>query len=324
MWLCYSIYIQLIAHPHLETSWFQIKESLSSVNIFYLVLVILLMLCNWGLEAAKWKLSASLIHPISFWKAFKAVFSGVSISMITPNRVGEYLGRMMYMPEGKRLKVISVTLINSLSQILLTLLMGTMGFLFLRSSLIEGKLISSVWYSFISGVLIASFIILTLFYFALPLIEKLLEKLFATSRYLYLVEALHLFNMQRLLLLLLLSFVRYAVFASQYIVVFRLFEVDIPFVTLYWIMSLVFLTLAIIPSISLVELGIRGEVSLQLVGLFTVNSLGVLLTSVSIWFVNLIIPALVGSILILGLKLFDKKPKERSVKVEKYYSDEMD
>jgi hypothetical protein len=72
-------------------------------------------------------------------------------------------------------------------------------------------------------------------------------------------------------------------------------------------MTVVFLTLAIIPSIALVEIGVRGEVSLQLLGLFTNNSLGIVLTSITVWLVNLIIPALAGSILILGLRMFKRR-----------------
>ena len=44
------------------------------------------------------------------------------------------------------------------------------------------------------------------------------------------------------------------------------------------------------------------KVSLKLIGLFSGNNLGIGLTSVSIWFINLIIPALAGSLLILGIK----------------------
>jgi len=72
-------------------------------------------------------------------------------------------------------------------------------------------------------------------------------------------------------------------------------------------MSLVFLALAVIPSITLVELGIRGEISLQLIGIFAGNNLGILLTSGSVWFINLIMPALAGSLLILSIKIFKQK-----------------
>jgi hypothetical protein len=57
----------------------------------------------------------------------------------------------------------------------------------------------------------------------------------------------------------------------------------------------------------LVEVGLRGEISLQLMGIYTVNNLGVGLTSATIWFLNLVLPAILGSILILGIKVFKRK-----------------
>jgi hypothetical protein len=68
-----------------------------------------------------------------------------------------------------------------------------------------------------------------------------------------------------------------------------------------------FLVLAVIPTIALVEVGLRGEISLRLMGMFTTNSLGISLASVSIWFINLVLPAIVGSVLFLGIKVFNRK-----------------
>jgi hypothetical protein len=67
------------------------------------------------------------------------------------------------------------------------------------------------------------------------------------------------------------------------------------------------LILAVVPSIALVEIGLRGEASLQMMAMFTTNTLGVGLTSASIWFVNLVLPAIVGSVLFLGIKVFKRK-----------------
>ncbi|HVE61979.1 MAG TPA: hypothetical protein VNA26_09175, partial [Chitinophagaceae bacterium] len=100
-----------------------------------------------------------------------------------------------------------------------------------------------------------------------------------------------------------------SVFVIQYLLIFRLFEVNASLSILIWAMSLVFLALAVIPSVTLIELGIRGEVSLQLIGIFAANNLGILLTSVSVWFINLIVPALFGSVLILTLKIFKRRNK---------------
>jgi hypothetical protein len=224
-----------------------------------------------------------------------------------PNRVGDYLGRILYLPDGKRLKVISLTVIGSISQLLITLLAGIVGFIVLKESLIASGKLHAIAYQFGLFGLLAAALLLTLFYFNLPAFEKALERWFPKSSYLYLVEAVQSFGMQRLGHLLLLSGVRYAVFISQYILAFRLFGVDVSLLNVVWVMSLVFLALAVIPSIVLLEVGIRGQVSLQLVGLFTANSLGILLTSVTIWAVNLMIPALAGAVLILSVKVFKRQ-----------------
>jgi hypothetical protein len=88
---------------------------------------------------------------------------------------------------------------------------------------------------------------------------------------------------------------------------FSLFDIELPVAVTWSVVSVLFLILAVVPSIALIEIGLRGEVSLQLMGMFTVNPLGVSLASVSIWFINLVLPAIVGSILFLGIKVFKRK-----------------
>jgi hypothetical protein len=63
----------------------------------------------------------------------------------------------------------------------------------------------------------------------------------------------------------------------------------------------------VVPTIALVELGLRGHLSLQLMGLFSANSLGIVLTSATAWVINLILPALAGSIVILNFNVFKRK-----------------
>lgn len=304
IWLSFSIYQQIKNQSHLEASWLHITESFQSIKVIYLLLTLVLMFFNWGLEAAKWRLAVYAVHPVSLGQAFKAILSGVSFSVTIPNRVGEYLGRIMYMPEGKRLQVISLTVICSISQLLVTLLAGTLGFFVLRAHLINAHVVSLVGYQFIAFGLLFLIIILTLFYFNLSTLERGLERWLKRPSWLYLVQAIRSFNRHRLVQLVLLSAIRYGVFVAQYILLFHLFEVHISVLNGFWVMSLVFLALAVIPSIALVEVGLRGQISLQLVGLFAANNLGILLTSVTIWSINLIIPALAGSLLMLSLRLF--------------------
>src|SRR4051812_18758305 len=93
--LSYSIYHQLSSQDRLEITWKEIQSSFTSTRVLYLVAVLLLMAVNWGIEAVKWKVCIHRIQKIPLLTAFKAVLSGVSFAVNTPNRVGEYLGRVL-------------------------------------------------------------------------------------------------------------------------------------------------------------------------------------------------------------------------------------
>jgi uncharacterized membrane protein YbhN (UPF0104 family) len=303
IWVSYSIYNQLQRQPDIEKSWHLIRRSFSGPMIWNLVAVFILMIVNWGIEACKWKLSVQKIQRVSFFTAFKAILSGTSFSVTTPNRVGEYLGRVLYMSEGNRLKAISHTIAGSMSQLIITLFMGILGFIALRKPIVNTHLLSGIWLQvMIYGVLLV-FIILTVFYFRLSLIIKWIDRLPGVRKYAWLIQGLEDFNATLMLQLLSLSAVRFLVFVIQYYLLFRLFSVDVSWWQGLWAVSVSFLILAIIPTIALfTDLGLRGQVSLKLIGLFSGNNLGIGLTSVSIWFINLIIPALAGSLLILSFK----------------------
>ena len=77
-------------------------------------------------------------------------------------------------------------------------------------------------------------------------------------------------------------------------------------------MSVSFLVMAVIPTFAIAELGLRGKVSLIFAGLFSANKAGIIFTTAGIWFINLIIPALIGSLLILSIKKIYKRENEET------------
>lgn len=302
-WLSYSIYQQLQQQPGLEKSWQHIRESFNSHRIWNLVAVLLLMLTNWTIETFKWKLAVQKIQKVGFFTAFKAILSGVSFSVTTPNRVGEYLGRVLYMNEGNRLKAISSTITGSISQLIVTLIMGLAGLMILRSPIESSRMISSFWLDIMLWGVGAGVLILTLFYFRLSGMVRWIDGLPGSKRWGWLIETLEDFNATLLLRLLSLSALRFVVFIIQYYLLFQLFDVHVSLWQSWWAVSVSFLIMAVIPTIALfTDLGLRGKVSLMLLGMFSGNNLGIGLTAVSIWFINLIIPALAGSLLILSIK----------------------
>jgi len=303
IWLSWSVYRQIREQPDLERSWQHIKQSFHGSMIWNLVAVFFLMLLNWSLETFKWKLAVSKVQQVDFFTAFRAVLSGVSFSVTTPNRVGEYLGRVLYMKEGNRLKAISLTITGSISQLIITLIMGFTGLIILKPLIEKAQLITSFWYGILLYGVAGVTAFLTLFYFRLSWLVKWIDRLPGSRRYAWLIETLENFDATLLLQIMSLSALRFIVFIVQYYLLFRLFDVDVSLWNSWWVVSVSFLVMAVIPTIALfTDLGLRGKVSLMLLGLFSGNSLGISLTSVSIWFINLIIPAIAGSLLILGIK----------------------
>jgi hypothetical protein len=311
VWVSYSIYNQVQHQPDLKKSWEHIRESLGGPMILNLIAVFILMIVNWGIEAFKWKLSVQKIQRLTFFTSFKAILSGTSFSVSTPNRVGEYLGRILYMSEGNRLKAISLTIAGSMSQLIITLFMGLIGFIMLQEQIIMGQLLSAIWIQVMIYGILFVLLILTVFYFRLPWIIKWIDRLPGIKKYAWLIKGLEDFNATLLLQLLSLSALRFFVFTIQYYLLFRLFSVDVSWSQSLWAVSVSFLVMAVIPTIALfTDLSLRGKVSLKLLGLFSGNNLGISLTAVSIWFINLIIPALTGSLLILSIKKIFKNNNE--------------
>ena len=304
--LSFSIFQQIRHQPHLTQSWQEIKAGFTSYKVLYLLFAVVLIFVNWGIETWKWRLLVGSVRPLSFFKAYKAVLSGVSFSIALPNRIGEYIGRMMYQPEGGRLKTISLAIVGSLAQLLVTLLFGIIGLIALKKQLLIAYPQFVIWYQFILYGLIFLLALIALFYFEVSAVVRFFSRWLNSHRFLYLVEALQNFNVSFLAKIFLLSSLRYLVFMVQYIILFHFFNVEVSALTIVPVMSVVFLALAVIPSIALIEVGLRGEVSLRLMGLFSMNSLGIGLTSVTVWFINLIIPAIVGTLFLLNVKLLSK------------------
>ncbi len=314
VWLSWSIYRQVQKQPNLETAWQSIKESFTTPLVWNLVAVILLMIVNWSIEAVKWKISVKPIQQVSFLKALRAVLSGVSFSVSTPNRVGEYLGRVLYMDEGNRLKTISITIVGSISQLIITLLMGCISLIILRPGIEANQLLSPIWMKVILYGTVAVLSGLTLFYFRLSWIIKWVDKLPGNNRFTYLIKALEDFDTSLLFKLLCLSALRFVVFIIQYYLLFHLFGVNVSWENIFWAVSVSFLVMAVIPTIAIVELVQRGKVMTTIMALFTTNDLGVGFTTAGIWLINLILPAIIGSLLFLGMKkIYSKKEDEAKV-----------
>ncbi|MEO6683435.1 MAG: lysylphosphatidylglycerol synthase domain-containing protein [Ginsengibacter sp.] len=311
IWLFYSLYQQIQSQPDLDQSLAVIKDAPFGAQAWKFWSVILMVFINWGLEARKWQI---LIHPIqkmNYTTAYKSVLTGVTLSINTPNRIGEYGGRILYVKDGSRIKAVSVYIAGSISQLIITLIMGCLGLLYLLNYQMKpDDTIMGLSYFWVETLLILSIFIgmlMILFFFRLSWLVKLVEKIPAMEKYVHYINVLEAFNPKLLLRLLSLSLFRYITFVLQYILLLQVLNVPILWFEGFPIISILFLVMAVIPSFAIADLGIRGKFSTALLGIYSSNQVGIIGTTFGIWFINLFIPALLGSILILSIKFFNEK-----------------
>ncbi|MCX6288028.1 MAG: lysylphosphatidylglycerol synthase domain-containing protein [Bacteroidetes bacterium] len=294
-----------------------LEDDLSSPKfLLMLALILLLMALNWLIEAWKWKNLISKVEQVSMKRSVFAVLTGVTISSFTPNRIGEYFGRAFILKKASHVEGILITVIGSMSQLLVTIITGSLALLiflpvfrFPGPEFINGYL----YYALVALVLLLDTLLLGLFFnvnFLATWKEKILQK--GLSRIRKYFRVFTLYSNRDLLTVMALSFARYIVFSTQYLLLLHALGVNIPFYYAYLMISLIYLIMAIIPTIALTELGIRGSVAIYFFGfyftpLMTASAdlnLGVLAASVLLWVINLGIPAIAGSIFLFRLQFF--------------------
>jgi uncharacterized membrane protein YbhN (UPF0104 family) len=259
---------------------------------------------NWLLEAFKWKVALQAIHPISIWTAFRATLSGVSFSVLLPNRVGEYLGRVLYLPTDKRATAVAITMVASMSQLIWTIFFGLLAIIYLYPYLITKLIFPSSFYILMGGILFILLLILLLLFFRISTVSNRLSFIFNHPRFTSWMNGPAQFHRYQLFRLLVLSLLRYFIFLLQYGAALAAFMILLN--PLDWIAGVcfTFLVLSMAPNFAVTELGVRGLVSVWVLGFFTTNKAGILLATCSVWFVNLMIPAAMGALLLIGVQKF--------------------
>lgn len=297
--LSYFIYRQVFQKEDLQTAIGQFNKNISPHAWTGLLLVFILMFINWGLEARKWQRLINKIDKVSFADSYKAIFCGVTYSVFTPNRTGEYAGRLFYIRNTNIWRAIVVTLIGSLGQILATFLMGTVALILfmLKFPLLTNDSFILKYLLLVLSLLLLIFILLL--YFNISLFERRLEKIKPLRRWISYLRVIRHYSFKELLAILNLSLCRYITFTIQYILLLNLFGVDISVMNGFILIALIFLVQTVVPSVTIAELGVRGSVALFFLSYVSTNNLGILSAAFSVWLINLIVPSVIGLVLIL-------------------------
>ena len=284
----YFIYNQLANNDKLDWVQFtaKFKKNQSVVGISF---ILLLSVLNRYFEILKWQNLASYLKPISVSEATKQVLAALTAGIFTPNGVGEYAGKALYYEKSETKQVVFLNLICNGIQMVLTVIIGIFGLLYFNA---KYNVITTKTVVILFGILIFTFVVL----FSLKKIaikgysiEKLIHKINEIPK------RIHQKN-------IFLGVCRYIVFSHQYYFLFLAFDVDLPYLTLMSAVTSVYFLASSLPTFQFLDFAVKGSVAIFFFGILGVNEWIVIFVSTLMWFLNIVLPVIIGSYYVLIFK----------------------
>ena len=276
-----AIYNKVAHNENLNQYSADIKIQFEKVTLFEWTVLLMLFLGNYLMEAIKWQNLLASWSPISIFKSYKSVLIGQAFAFFTPARSGDYVGRILLLPPGSKIKGVAQLAWSSYAQLIITISIGSIALFF--------NLPFFPWIKWFMplGLIAALFV-----YFHPGQFKGWLNK----------INKLQIENKLKLNLLG-LSFLKYIIFVLQYTWAVKMLNIPIAPFDLWVALGVLFLLLSIIPSISLTDLVIRGQVIVLLLEPYYNNSLMLICLSTIIWAVNFLLPAIIGAFLLINFRI---------------------
>jgi len=286
----YFIYDQLAHNDKLDWDRFLVlyhkNQSVAGISF-----ILLFSFLNRYFEILKWQNLAQVVRKIAVYEATKQVLAALTLGVFTPVGVGEYAGKALYFEKNEAKKIIFLNLICNGIQIVATGFFGILGMILLG------------YWLWSLGILVFTIVFLLVSYFTKTIaikgysIESLLERINEIPK------RIHRKNF-------LLGMCRYLVFSHQYYFLFLAFDVELSYIILMATITTVYFLASVIPSFQFLDFALKGSLAVYFFGLLGVNEWVVIFVTTLMWFLNVVLPVIIGSYFVLIFKV--SKPKQTS------------
>ncbi|WP_131536526.1 lysylphosphatidylglycerol synthase domain-containing protein [Pedobacter nototheniae] len=301
MFAFWFIYHKLVANQNLH-NFGELLRNIGSLEITLVIgLVVLLMLFNWFLESAKWKRLINHVERISLWRAIESVFCGLTLAIFTPNRLGEYGGRVFFLSPKRRIIGVVAMAVGNIGQMVLTNVFGAIAACFFIHRFIP---VDPLFFSAIVILAVAFCLFFVVFYFNIKWLNGILLSIKFTRKYKKFYSVLARYKKAELFKILLYCFARYLVFSSQYFILFVWLVPGLQYADIVMMICILFLIQSALPSLDLFDVGIRSVTAVELFKHITDQNAAVIACTASIWLINIIIPAILGTYFVFKLNFF--------------------
>jgi len=262
------------------------------VSGYLLILFLLFASVNWYFEILKWKTLVSTFDKIDFKTAMKQSLASLTVSLATPNRVGEYGAKALFFESQNRKKVLLLNFISGAVQMLVTSAFGFIGLFYLAQKFNP---------SFSSeNIFVIALIVILIFGIGYYIKEKnFFIKGFSIGK---IIGFLKNIPLSVKLKTLIFSMTRYAIFSTLFLGLLFFFGANIAILEAYFLIFAMYFLVSIVPSIFIFDVVIRGGVAVWLFSFAGVPELIILSTVLAMWLLNFVLPSLLGSFYVVTYK----------------------
>lgn len=288
----YFIYDKLIHNKQLDFDTFiaQLKAS-NLINAPIILILLLATFCNWFLEILKWKTLVSYIKQISIYQSTAQSLGGLTASLLTPNRVGEYGAKALYFKKTERKHIVGLNFLGNFAQLVITLLFGLLGFSFFV-------------YQFHIELPWSKIARMSIFFgmFAILFFLGTKQKRFQIKGYSWgnfknfirnILPNIHIKNLS-------FSLLRYLFFSHQFYFLILLFYPEVSYITVMSAITSMYLITSVVPMLFIFDVIVKGSVAVWLFGYLQILELHILSVVAIMWILNFVIPSILGSYFVLN------------------------
>ena len=289
----YYIHKKLVQSSKLD--FYDFVDFLNKTDLFWLktlIFLIILSFFNWFFEILKWQTLVSSVRLISFKRAIEQCLGSITISLFTPNRIGEYGAKALYFEKTLRKRIVFLNLINNLIQMAITLFFGFIGII-LFANKYNLKVNSNTFVFLLIGI---GIILIVIF-----ILKKTTNQVkgFSLNK---LKMAFASIQREHIVLGFMFSLIRYFIFSFQFFYLLTCFNVDLNYINAMIIITSMYFLASVIPTISFFDVAIKGSIAVYLFSLISVNEMIILSIVTMMWILNFVLPSIVGSYFVLSYK----------------------
>lgn len=297
-----GIYYQISHKEDVSAIYSTFKTQWASGTWELLLLAIFLAPTSRFLQAKNWQSFLKLPY-VSTLLAARSVLVGVTAGMFTPNAVGAYPGRLVFIPKKDHYNALEATFLESISFMTVIVVAGAFGIAAFCPQWFPSITTyqNGIW---IWAVLVAIVALVIYFNIRLTLIwSKRIPFLYRFIKKFVLIEQV---EQKRLWYGLGYSALRLCIQLVEYACIFYFFGAELPFMTIIMGMSALYFIRLGIPLPNALNSLVSGELMLLLFGNQGTNDLTLLAVTFSVWIINIVFPALLGLVLFKDAKLIEK------------------